>query len=199
MGLLDKLRHRKLLLSFEVGLGEKNEVSAKILLGHPLEDDLEWVRFWTFATARILYEIWFSNTPQAFLALQRLAMILERPLDPSTECLRRAEFFQFRYVSEVASPVDLLVGEYWGQGEGGRSVRLTSKLPLEGNVPRPVLMVSSVALLQQVMDRVKGHARGLQVLSSAGQTLVSQFASEQWEGEASAEKLPQAAFQQALV
>lgn len=199
MGLLDKLKGRKLILSFEIALGAKNEVGVKTLLAQPFGDQLEWVRFWTFATARILYEIWFTNTPQGFVALQHMGMVLERPLDPSTDCLKRAEFIQFHSVSDVPSPVDLLAGEYWGHEEVDRSIRFAGRLPFDGNMPMPILMFSSIALLQHVIDRLKAHPRGLQVLSSAGRMLVSQFANEEWQGEASANKLPQAAFQQALV
>lgn len=198
MGLLDKLKGRKVILSFEIGVGAKNEVGVKTLIAQPVVDPLEWVRFWTFATARILYEIWYTNTPQGFVALEHLGMVIERPLDPAADFLRRAEFFQFRFAGDVPSPVDLLAGEYLGHEDVTRSIRFTEKLPFDGNMPRPILMFSSIALLRHVTDQIKSHPRALQVLSSAGRMLVSQFANEQWEGEASANKLPQAAFQQAL-
>ena len=54
------------LLSFRFALNESNEVSVGVVRRVPKVDRLELVRFWAFATAKILYEVWFTNTPPAF-------------------------------------------------------------------------------------------------------------------------------------
>lgn len=198
MGLLEKLKRRKLLLSFEIALGGETELGVRTVPAQLEGDSFEWVRFWAFATARILYDIWFANTPQAFLALHRVSLVFERDLDPGTDCLRRAELYQFHYVDEVSSAAERIAGEYLGRDHRERTIRFLAELPFEGNTPRPLLMVSSVALLQHVLDWVKPQPRGLAVLSATGRMLVTQFATEEWAGAASMEKLPQAAFTQAV-
>lgn len=197
MGLLDKIRGLKLLLTFEIALGEENDVGVKILT-QSIVDDLELVRFWALAEAKILYEIWVTNTPQAFLAMGFMTRVLERELDPATDCLERAELLHVRYVPQVQNPVEQIVGVYLGRDDGQRTIRFLTPPAFEGNIPRPLAMVSGVVLFQYVLDRVKTNARAFRALSETGRMLVTEFATEKWAGEASVEKLPQAAFARAI-
>lgn len=198
MDLIDKLKRRRVLLSFEIALGKANEIAVKTVLAEPGLENLELIRFWAFATARILYELWFANTPQAFLAIYRLSLIIERDLDPATQCLKRAELYQFRYVSELPAPVERLAGEYLGRDETERMIRFLGRFPFDGSESRPLGIVAGVALLQHVIDKLRANRRSLQVLSATARMLLSQFAIEEWAGEASVDKLPHAAFNQAL-
>ncbi len=70
MRVLDKLKRRRLLLSFEIAIGEENEVEVQTAPAEPELDTLELIRFWAFAAGRILYELWFNNT---YLALPSLS------------------------------------------------------------------------------------------------------------------------------
>ncbi len=198
MRLLDRLKDRRLLLSFEITLGEKNEVGVKTALAEPNLDNLEFIRFWAFAAGRILYDIWFNYTPMAVLAIDRLSMILKRNLEPTTDCLKRAELYHFRYGHQVPVPLERIAGEYLGRNDAERVIRFSTKLPFDDNEPSPLVLVGSIALLQHVLDKFKADPRALHVLSATARTLVAQFAIKEWAGEASVKKLPQAAFLQAL-
>jgi len=198
MSLLDRLKRWAPLLSFQIGLGESNQVCAKIAPEGLGIGQLEIVRFWAFATARILYDIWYANTPRAFLALNLLGMTLERDLDPATDCLRRAQLSQFRYVPELLVPSEQIVGEYLGRNDAERTIRFRIAPAFEENMPTPLAMVSAVVLLQHVLGEVHTDIHAVQALSQTGRNLITQFGADEWAGTASREKLPQAAFNQAL-
>ncbi len=198
MRLLDKLKRRRLLLSFEIVMGGGNEIEVRTALADPELNNLELIRFWAFAAGRILYELWFCNTPRASIALDHLKAILARNLDSATDCLKRADLYPLRLVKSVPAPLERIAGEYLGRADADRKVRLLTKLPFDGNEPSPLLMVADIALLQHVLEKFKADPRGLQILSATARMLLSQFAVEEWAGEASVNKLPQAAFMQAL-
>jgi len=197
MNLLDHFKSTPL-VSFRFVLGEYNEVAVEVTPHDPQADSLELVRFWAFVAARILYEIWFSNTPHAFLLLDHLARVFEGHLGDTTDCFKQAEFLQFHYVRKARSPREEIAGEYRIRGKDDRQVRFSDDLPFEGLTPSSLLMVANLVLLQWVVERLKGNPSALQTLQATGRILISQFASEAWPGKASMERLPQAAFAQAI-
>jgi hypothetical protein len=151
-----------------------------------------------FATARILYDIWFTNTPQGFLALDLLAQIFERDLVFSTDCLKRANLNSLRYVSEQCESSEKLVGLYLARNTAKRKIEFKTGPTFEDGKPTSFALVSSVVLLQHILARIRNDRYLVQILSRTGRNLITQFALKEWPGLASVQILPQAAFRQAI-
>ncbi len=198
MSLLEKLRRWMPILPFQIALGDAMQIGVDIVPRRPGIDDLELVRFWAFAAARILYEIWFTNTPQGFLALNLLTLILERDLAPSTDCMRRAQRTSLHNAATLPVPTEIVGGDYLGRDDDARTIRFEIGPTFHDTRPTPLVMVSSVVLLQNLLERVKSNPHSVQTLTQTGRNLITQFSLEEWAGEASKEKLPEAAFRQAL-
>jgi hypothetical protein len=199
MSVLAQLKRWTPLLSFEVGVAkERNSVYAKTSsIGQNIEP-AEIICFWSFATARILYDIWFTNTPQGFLALDLLAQIFERDLVFSTDCLKRANLNSLRYVSEQCESSEKLVGLYLARNTAKRKIEFKTGPTFEDGKPTSFALVSSVVLLQHILARIRNDRYLVQILSRTGRNLITQFALKEWPGLASVQILPQAAFRQAI-
>lgn len=194
MRLIDRITGWRALISFEVVLGDKSDVSVRLVRAHPTVEDVEFVRFWAFAQARILYEIWLLNAPQAFHALTYISRIVEQPLGARVDCLRRAGLQFHHHVPQVSKSIEQIAGQYLGRRDAEWKIHFLVPPVFDGNIPHPLAMIAGIVLFQQVLTTIKDTPWIQQALTATARTFVRHFARGEWAGRRSMEELPQAVF-----
>ena len=195
MGLLNALADRKKVLTYEIIFGAKSDVGVRVQPLVPVVPGPDYIRLWVSYQAKIIYSLGFPKNNSAIICVGSVAKVVERDLDPGTDCFQRANFADvMRFAPQPPATGVKFTGEFYAKGSLERTIQ--THFPLRASEQQVVY--SGLALMQYAISMNQLDSEALRVLTATARYLVDLYQSGMGEGVASVVQIPTLAYMRAI-